>query len=177
MRLKAFKSDTQPETKRTSFSIFDGSGSPEGSQTANPGDVYLRTDTGQIWVKATGTGNTGWKQAGGSDSLVGQYSIANNQTTPQNVTGLVFDELDDTFVRLTGRILRTTSTTNLVESVTIVAGWDGSTWKLSYAGLMDDAGVEFTITSGGQVQYESSNVSGASYAGNLEILAVERLAA
>jgi len=37
-----------------------GSGSPEGAITAPVGCIYHRTDTGDIWRKTSGTGNTGW---------------------------------------------------------------------------------------------------------------------
>lgn len=42
---------------------LSGTGSPEGSVTANPGRLYVDTATTppSIWAKATGTGtNTGW---------------------------------------------------------------------------------------------------------------------
>lgn len=42
--------------------LMSGTGSPEGSVVATPGTLYRRTDTGQLWVKKTGTGNTGWGQ-------------------------------------------------------------------------------------------------------------------
>jgi len=35
-------------------------GSPEGAQTAPPGTIYLDTSTGDLWIKRTGIGNTGW---------------------------------------------------------------------------------------------------------------------
>ncbi len=40
-----------------------GTGSPEGSITAAVGSLWLRSDGGSgttLWVKETGTGNTGW---------------------------------------------------------------------------------------------------------------------
>lgn len=37
-----------------------GVGSPEGVQTGAPGTPYTQTDTGSIWFKKTGAGNTGW---------------------------------------------------------------------------------------------------------------------
>lgn len=37
-----------------------GGGSPEGAITAPVGCIYHRTDTGDIWRKTSGTGNTGW---------------------------------------------------------------------------------------------------------------------
>lgn len=42
-----------------------GTGSPEGVVTASPGKFYVDTtdpDNLIVWIKATGTGNTGWKQ-------------------------------------------------------------------------------------------------------------------
>lgn len=38
------------------------SASPEGSVTADPGALAYNTTDGGFWVKATGTGNTGWVQ-------------------------------------------------------------------------------------------------------------------
>lgn len=43
--------------------ITAGSGSPQGVVTAPPGSIYLNTSGGAsttIWVKESGTGNTGW---------------------------------------------------------------------------------------------------------------------
>lgn len=45
-----------------SVSILEATTSPEGSLTANPGAMALRTD-GSWWLKATGTGSTGWIRA------------------------------------------------------------------------------------------------------------------
>lgn len=41
---------------------LSGSGSPEGVVTANPGTTYWDTTGQSLWVKDTGTGNTGWVQ-------------------------------------------------------------------------------------------------------------------
>jgi hypothetical protein len=44
--------------------ITAGSGSPEGVKTATVGSIYLRTNGGSsttLYVKESGTGNTGWK--------------------------------------------------------------------------------------------------------------------
>ena len=43
--------------------ITTGSGSPNGSVTANIGSLYLRTDSnaeGNLYTKTSTTGNTGW---------------------------------------------------------------------------------------------------------------------
>lgn len=40
-----------------------GSGSPEGVVTADPGRLYLDTDSAPhpVYLKVTGSGNTGWQ--------------------------------------------------------------------------------------------------------------------
>lgn len=67
-----------------------GSGSPAGVITANIGSVYLRMDGGagtSLYIKESGTGNTGWTALGGSGftSKMRAYgaaqSIANNTET------------------------------------------------------------------------------------------------
>jgi hypothetical protein len=40
--------------------VTAGAGSPEGIISANPGSLYLRMDTGKLYVKESGTGNIGW---------------------------------------------------------------------------------------------------------------------
>ena len=45
---------------KTSRDIKRGQGSPEGVISATVGTLYQRTDVGELYVKKTGTGNTGW---------------------------------------------------------------------------------------------------------------------
>lgn len=55
--------DLQIGTGTSGPSILTGAGSPEGAVAAPPGSLYLRTaTTPALWVKQTGTGNTGWVQ-------------------------------------------------------------------------------------------------------------------
>lgn len=46
----------------TGVTIRTGTASPEGVVTANPGSLFLQGDgaNGRLYVKQTGTGNTGW---------------------------------------------------------------------------------------------------------------------
>jgi hypothetical protein len=44
--------------------VLSGSGSPEGVVTGVVCDTYIRTDTGDIYTKQSGTGNTGWASVG-----------------------------------------------------------------------------------------------------------------
>lgn len=385
MRLQAFRSNSDLSTKRTPYEIFSGSGSPEGSVTASPGDVYLRSDVGEIWVKETGTGNTGWVESGsgtgdvigpasatdnalarydgttgkliqnssviaadtghvlingssssfgtlavnqvgntandgfalyrgtgstyrqyidssddvnfnrgvtsygkllssgawqfnsnvlingtldvtvdgttldygtdgagnpilqfdlvagkasaifnnqansamtiaggstynnganiqlfggshpsqagdfnfrsGSTSILGYdasasllninssnvfttkntFTVANNQVAAANVTGLLFDSTRELAVRVLGRLKRSTSLTSFIEMVELLAVYDGTDWKLEFRGSHDDSGVEFSITSGGQVQYTSTNITGTGYQGSLDTIRLEAI--
>lgn len=43
----------------------DGSGSPEGVVTAPVGTLYRDTSGGDLYIKATGSGNTGWTEVAG----------------------------------------------------------------------------------------------------------------
>jgi hypothetical protein len=61
-------------TTGTYCTILRGAGSPEGVVTGGVCDVYLRTDGAAgtvIYVKESGTGNTGWKGVNAIGSLAG----------------------------------------------------------------------------------------------------------
>jgi hypothetical protein len=47
--------------KKVAVPIIKGAGSPEGVQAATPNQLYQDTDNDQIYLKKTGSGNTGWK--------------------------------------------------------------------------------------------------------------------
>lgn len=40
--------------------LYSGTGSPEGVVTAVAGSIYTATDTGAVYAKLSGVGNTGW---------------------------------------------------------------------------------------------------------------------
>lgn len=55
-------------------SIRAGTGSPEGSRTARPGSLYLQTNGAsgaKLWIKETGTSNTGWALFAPADPAFG----------------------------------------------------------------------------------------------------------
>ena len=72
---------------------LSGTGSPEGVVTAAPGSTWLQTDAttdvkGWIrWVKATGTGNTGW--VAGPEADTG-WRLVSSWDTAGTVTGAAF---------------------------------------------------------------------------------------
>lgn len=73
---------------------YGGNGSPEGVVTAGIGKVYLQYDAADaahaIWVKNTGTGNTGWvqSQSGTSDAV-----SSTDVTTIVVITQAAYDAL------------------------------------------------------------------------------------
>jgi hypothetical protein len=55
--------DINQVTLGNGIKISAGSGSPNGVVPGNPGDLYLNMAGGSVntlWVKESGTGNTGW---------------------------------------------------------------------------------------------------------------------
>lgn len=67
--------------------ISTNAGTPEGVVTGNPGDVCLDVTNGQAYVKASGTGSTGWKElstAAKKKSRKLLDEIVNNSSTLQD---------------------------------------------------------------------------------------------
>ncbi len=76
----------------TDVSRINFTGDPEGSVSANPGSLCHDPVGGQVYRKATGTGNTGWRQWGNllnDSSFVPKGSAVSLTTaTPANITNL-----------------------------------------------------------------------------------------
>ncbi len=86
------------------------------------------------------------------------FAAANNVSSPANVTGLSFSSA----VR-GARIYATVSidaTTNLYAIFILEVVQRDSDWVISGTSTGDNTGINFTITTGGQVQYTSTNLSG-----------------
>jgi len=54
---------------------------PEGSQAGSVGDIALDTTSGALYIKTSGTGNTGWTQVGVGNSLGQAYNQGGAITT------------------------------------------------------------------------------------------------
>jgi hypothetical protein len=101
----------------------------------------------------------------------GTASILNNQTSNANITGLLFSSADYKTVIVNYVITRSSSTTYARETGTFRAYYDSNTaeWiepSVIYSG--NNSGVSFYITTGGQLQYRSSNYGGTSYVGSID---------
>jgi len=98
------------------------------------------------------------------------FTIANNQTA--NITGLVFDPTLFRGIKIEYSIYRQTDTASSgvaqMGQLRFIYNTQAASWSMSddYAG--QNAGVEFSITSLGQIQYTSSDITGANYVGVLK---------
>lgn len=99
-------------------------------------------------------------------------TIDNNVSTPTNISGLVFDGATYQSVVLTYSIYRKSDDTaeekSQVGQLRLTYKTQNSSWSISDDFSGEDAGVDFSVTSSGQVQYVSSNFTGANYSGSFK---------
>lgn len=99
-------------------------------------------------------------------------SILNNMTTPTSIPGFIFDTSEVISINGEYIITRTTDVpaVNLTESGVIQGNFNGSVWSIAIEAI-GNAGVTFSITSDGQIQYTSTNLTGSSYVGEIRFRA------
>lgn len=93
------------------------------------------------------------------------FTIANNQSAAANVTGLAFAGASIRSFVVDYQIYRNTTgggATELAEAGILIGTYStvAGTWEMQQAPVVGDAGVTLTITSAGQIQYTSSNMTG-----------------
>jgi len=90
------------------------------------------------------------------------FTIENDQDDPADVTDLVFDKDQFKAAIVDYLIQRITDEEELVEVGYMLAFYlsESETWVLTQGPTGGDAGVTFTITAAGQVQYVSTSISG-----------------
>lgn len=100
------------------------------------------------------------------------FTIANNQTSPASITGLVFTPSLFRSVKIEYSIYRQTdisgSALAQVGQLRFIYNTQSSSWKMSDDFAGENAEVEFSITAAGQIQYTSSNILGTNYVGVLK---------
>ena len=111
-------------------------------------------------ISASGNFVTNNLNLGVSNMFSGSFSASNNVSSPTNVTGLSFNNSTTRYFncQLTVSIAKT-SGGNLYELFTLEANQSETGWELYETTISDITGVQFNITSSGQVQYTSTNVS------------------
>jgi len=146
-------------------------GTPSGSGTRGSINVSaLKLDMGsaKITSLATPTVSTDAATKGYVDSLVTaspgditetSMSIANNQASPANVTGLAFANATVRSFRVHASVI-IDATADLFEVYELIGIQKGSSWDMSQSSTGDDAGLTFSITNAGQIQYTSTNNAG-----------------
>lgn len=111
--------------------------------------------------------------SGGQTQL--SFTVANNIGSPTNITGLLFDANVTKAAIVEYAISRKTDTASSevfeVGQQRFIYDDVGLAWRSASGGSsFDDSAVIFSITSGGQVRYTSSNISGANYVGTMKAL-------
>lgn len=87
------------------------------------------------------------------------FSLANNQASPANVTGLAFSNATARSFRVHASVI-IDATADLFEVYELSGIQKGSSWDMSQTSTGDDAGLTFSITNAGQIQYTSTNNAG-----------------
>lgn len=100
------------------------------------------------------------RQAGIDLAVTSSAAIADNQSSPASVTGLLFDSGTIKTVFIDYWVKRIASST-VMEVGRIAAWYDGSTWNIGKAWYQGNAEIEFTITGLGQIQYTTDDMSGS----------------
>lgn len=95
---------------------------------------------------------------GPNDILITTTTLNNNQSTPANISGLVFNTGDVQAVKIEFLIIRIfdSGSTTLTESGTIKGNYDGSEFFIN-TDAVGDSGVTITVTNSGQFQYISDD--------------------
>jgi len=97
---------------------------------------------------------------GPNDLLLTSATLSNNQSTPANIPGLLFNTGDVQAIEVDYLVIRTydSGSSTISESGKILGNYDGTTFTIAVESVKD-AGIDFSITNGGQFQYTSSNLS------------------
>lgn len=116
---------------------------------------------------------------GGGTGAVVTQAIANNQAAAAVVAGLSFNSVTEKAASMLFSLVRRTDTPaeqfNEVGEIRIIHDAENSLWKIDWSSSFDDAGVTFSITAGGQIEYVSTNLAGASYAGELKVNNIRKI--
>jgi len=106
--------------------------------------------------------------AGPSDILETSAIISNNISSPTAISGFFFDPGTVRSFTATCSVYRSVTGSEMSEEINLVGLFTGgSGWLLQQDGI-GNAGISLTITTGGQVNYTSTNFAGANYGGLLK---------
>jgi hypothetical protein len=109
---------------------------------------------------------------GQDDILLTTATISNNVSVFTSIPSFSFSTASVQAIECSYIVERTTTSPaqKFVESGTIVGNYDGANWLMS-SNFVGDAGVTFSISAAGQMQYKSTLVSGSGYVGTIKFRA------
>jgi hypothetical protein len=131
------------------------------SNSNSTGALVVTGGAGIAGTMNVGTGlNTPNVNLGISSMFSGSFIAANNISSSTNITGLSFTTADIRYFEAKVVITITkTDTTTLDEIISLRGNNTDAGWQLFTENIGETSGVTFTITSGGQVQYTSTNIA------------------
>jgi hypothetical protein len=109
---------------------------------------------------------------GQDDILLTTATISNNVSVFTSIPGFSFSTASVRSIECSYIVERTTSSPaqKFVESGTIIGNYDGANWLIS-SNFVGEAGVTFSISAAGQMQYRSTLVNGSNYIGTIRFKA------
>ena len=140
--------------------IVDITGTTAETVPAN-GDEILIWDTSASARRKMTRGNflSGISLASAGDLNETSFAAANNQAAAADVTGLAF--ANGTVRSFDAHISVTLdATADLYEKFHLEGVQKGAAWDMAVSSVGDDSGVVFSITTAGQIQYQSQNSAG-----------------
>jgi len=108
----------------------------------------------------------------------GQLSILDGQSASDVTPLAALDKTKTKSAKMIIDIFRRDDSQSKNELFELAAIYDpeGDAWSLSFTSMGDDAGVSFSITALGQLQYASTTFGGLNYSGTLRVSHVKKLA-
>lgn len=125
---------------------------PEAGE--NPGWGEDLTDFFEAVVEALET------VEGPNDITITSATLANNQTTPADVPGFLFNAAQVQAINARYLVIRTYNAGSTVETESgkITGNYDGTDFYIAVESV-GDVGIDLSITSGGQIQYTTTDLT------------------
>ncbi len=132
-----------------------------------PGDEQKWGEDGTAWAEAV----TGILSTIVGDGFIPETTVTinDNVTTFTNILGASFNNAVSRSFKFNYAVSRTDGGSTFVESGIIDGVYNGSEWDYSIR-RTGNAGMDFNVTSTGQIQYKSSSIGGT-YSGDINFYA------
>lgn len=111
---------------------------------------------------------------GPNDILETAFNIANNQVSFADVTGLTFNGASVRAANITYSAFRvsTANPSGNSETGTLQLDYDNNVgWSINQGSILGNAGIVFTVTPAGQIQYKSTDINALNYVGTMKFRA------